>query len=84
MEKTTFVKFVLIPSSNIIVLKKKWKYEIAVEHNILFNEVLMYKCKTTRELYIVSESSNPKGVVIMLIIYKVVSPNQKVIQTKEG
>ena len=34
--------------------------------------------------YIVSEFSHPKGVVIVIIIDNVISPNEKLIKTLEG
>ena len=48
MEKTIFVKFGLIPPSDIIFLKKKCKDVIVVEHCILFTNDLVYIRKTTR------------------------------------
>ena len=50
MENITFVKFGIISSSDIRVLKGKWKYGILVEHNILFNNDFISKYKTTREI----------------------------------
>ena len=40
--------------------------------------------KSTIEIYRLSSLSYTKVVVITLIIYKVVSPNEKVIKTTEG
>ena len=39
--------------------------------------------KKTREIYRVSEFSYPKGVVIMISIDKVISPNEKVFNMSE-
>ena len=82
-EKTKFIRFVLIPSSDIRVLKKKWKYGIIAEHHNIFNTYSMYIWKPIRELYIASESSYHKGVVITFRIGKVISPKKKSTKIKE-
>ena len=48
-----------------------------------FNKYLMSILKSTRELYGASEFWYPKGVVIIIIIDKVISPNEKLIKTTE-
>ena len=52
MDKTTFIRFGLISSSNIRVLKKKWIHGIDVEYIIILNKDLTYIWKSTREPYI--------------------------------
>ena len=43
----------------------------------------MFICNSIQELYRVSELSYPKGDVIVISIYKIIFPNEKVIKTTE-
>ena len=82
-ENNSSLKFDIITSPDIRALKKKSKGGIVIEHHVLFNNYLMSIWKKTRELYIFSQYSYPKYVVIMISIDNIISLNEKVIKIIE-
>ena len=82
-QEDIFVKFGILLSSDVSYLNRKWNYRIDVKKMSIFNDDLVSIWNSKKGLYRVSEFSNVKVVVIMIIIDNVISPTEKLTKTTE-
>ena len=82
-QEDIFVKFGILLSSDVSYLNRKWNYRIDVKKMSIFNDDLVSIWNSKKLLYRVSEFSNVKVVVIMIIIDNVISPTEKFTKTTE-